>query len=147
MGIGWSLHKNDGWRGQLLRVHRWHRRVIEAANDGSPDLADFTSALFQNCYHLREWFQKTAKTNHGALNLIFKQSRELQVCRDICNGTKHFTLKHPSVDGAFSICWEYDPAQVGKRRLVIIAGEKYDLLDLAFRCVAALDEFAATQTA
>jgi len=147
MGIGWSLHKNDGWRGQLQRVHRWHERVIKAANEGSPDLADFTFALFQNCYHLREWFQKTSKANPRALDTIFRESRELQVCRDICNGTKHLTLKSASVDAEFSICWEYDPAEPSKCRLVIIAGEKYDLLDLASRCVATLDHFAATQAA
>jgi hypothetical protein len=120
---------------------------MEAANSGSPDLADYAFALFQNCYHLREWFQKTAKANPEALDSVYKRSRELQVCRDICNGTKHLTLRDASVDAEFSICREYDPSHPAKCRLVIIAGEKYDLLDLASRCVATLDDFAATQAA
>ena len=93
MGIGWSVHKNDGWRG----------RVLDAANKGSSDLEDFTFSLFQNCYHLLEWFQKTAKADSGALNTVFNQSRELQLCRDICNGTKHMTLRRASVDACPSL--------------------------------------------
>jgi hypothetical protein len=125
--------------------HRWHQRVLDAANRGSSDLEDFTFALLQNCYHLREWFQKAAKADSDALNTVFNQSRELQLCRDICNGTKHMTLRRASIDADFSICYEYEPSQPGKCRLVVIANDKYDLLELASRCVATLDTFAATQ--
>ncbi len=64
----------------------------------------------------------------------------------IRNGTKHLTLRSSSVHADFSICWEYDPTAPAKRRLVIIAGEKYDLLDLASRCVATLEHFATAQS-
>ena len=142
MGYGWSIHKSDGWRGQLERVHRWQRRVTHSANIGSGDLEDFVFALFQNCYHLREWIEKTAKVPSSELDGLFARTPELRVCRDICNGTKHLTLSRASVDADFSIGREYDPASASGYRLFIIAhgnkdaaaNGKYDLLD--FRLVA-----------
>ena len=143
MGIGWSLHKNDSWRGQLERTQRWHHRLIQAASTGSSDLADFSYAFFQNCYYVREWIEKTTPASKPALDAFFKQTPELRVCRDICNGTKHLTISNASVDSDFSICWEYDPSEPLRARLCIIAGEKYDFLELAMTCLKRLELFVA----
>ena len=143
MGIGWSIHKNDGWRGQLERMRRWQIRVVQAANVGSPDLEDFIFVFFQNCYHLREWLEKTANVERKDLDALFAQTFDLRLCRDICNGTKHLTLNNASVDAAFSIGREYDPSSPSGHRFFIIANGKYDLLDLTSRCLRAWDEFIA----
>ena len=141
MGIGWSIHKNDGWRGQLERVHRWHDRMTHSAKIGSRDLEDFAFVFFQNCYHLREWLLKTSIFPRSDVAELFSQTKELRLCRDICNGTKHLTIKHPSIDADFSIGREYDPWSVSRYRLFLIADDKYDILELAARCVKILDEF------
>lgn len=144
MGIGWSIHKNDGWRGQLKRIHRWHGRLIHAANTGSGDLEDFAFVLFQTCYHLREWLHKTSAIPRTDVDALFTRTQELRLCRDICNGTKHLTLRDASVDVDFSVGRDYDPNSPSGYRLFLIAGDKHDLLELAARCVEILDDFTTT---
>jgi hypothetical protein len=143
MGLGWSIHKSGGWRGQLERIHRWHSRVLQAASTGSGDLEDFIFALFQNCYHLREWLQETSDIPQADVDALFTQTQELQLCRDVCNATKHLNLKRASIDAHLSIGREYDPSSASGYRLFLIADNKYDLLDLASRCVDVLDHFTA----
>ena len=145
MGIRWSIHKNDGWRGQLERIHRWYSRVVQAANAGDGDLEDFIFTFFQNCYHLREWMQRTSDVSRSDVDALFTQTPELRLCRDICNGTKHLTLRDASVDAHFSIGREYNPGSPSGYRLFLIADDKYDLLELASRCVEILDAFASTK--
>ena len=141
MGMGWSIHKNGGWQGQLERVHRWYGRLIHSASIGSADLEDFAFTFFQNCYFLREWVEKTSTITSSDLDLLFSQSRELQVCRDLCNGTKHLTISKPSADANFSIAREYDPGSAHKYRLVGIAADKFDLLELANKCLQEWERF------
>ena len=147
MGIGWSIHKNDGWRGQLGRLHRWHDRLIHAASTGCSDLEDFAFVFFQTCYHLREWLHKTSDIPGVNVDEFFKRTHELGLCRDIRNGTKHLTLTNASVDARFSIGREYDPSSASGYRLFLIADDKYDLLALAGRCVEVLDDFTTTNAA
>jgi len=142
MGIGWSTHRNDGWRGQFDRTSRWYERARRAAAAGTPELEDFVFAFFQNCYHLREWMLQTGEASHRELADFFAQHAELRLCRDICNGTKHLNLDSASVDANFSIGREYAPSEPGHARLFVIANAKYDLLDLATRCMELWRQFA-----
>jgi hypothetical protein len=141
MGIGWSTHRNGGWRGQLDRIHRWHARVVKAAKTGSAELEDFIFVLFQNCHHLREWLEKTSTIPKDEITAFFTKTKELRLCRDLCNGTKHMSLKSASVDAGFSIGREYARHEPGGARMVLIADDKYDLLELASRCVVLIDDF------
>lgn len=143
MGIGWSVHRNDGWQGQLARVRRWHQRVLNAASTGSPDLQDFIFVFFQNCYHLREWLHSTSRIPKAEIDQLYSTTKELRLCRDICNGTKHLDLSNASVDAFFSIGYEYAPHEPGGSRLFLIADDKYDLLELAGRCLRLLEQFTA----
>ena len=141
MGLGWSVHKNDGWRGQFERVHRWRIRLLEATRSKSPDLEDFAYAFFQNCYHLREWIEKTSSCPQSELDALMATSAPLRLCRDIANGTKHRTLQHASVDTDFSIGREYAPDEPAGYRLFLIADDKYDLIDLSRMCISAWTVF------
>ncbi len=151
MGVGWSMHRNGAWIGQLQRTRRWHERLARAARgDGyaEDDLADFGYAFFQNCFHLREWVQHTANIPRADLD-AFMGREEMQVCRDLANGTKHLNITRPNVDARFSIGREYDPRSHFGYRLFVITdnektgGEKYDLFDLASRCLEAWEQFLA----
>jgi hypothetical protein len=146
MGIGWSIHRNDGWRGQLERVQRWHSRTVTAAQTGSPDLQDFIFVFFQNCYHLREWLCQTSTISKHDVDGFFNGTKELLLCRDICNATKHLNINRASVDATFSIGYEYNPSEPSNARLFLIADAKYDLLDLASRCLKLLEQFTAQDT-
>jgi hypothetical protein len=153
MGFGWSVHKNDGWRGQYRRLLRWHRLVhrIGRAKTETEDTErehDFLYAYFQNCYHLRDWLQNSGAVTPKALQEFFRLNEPMQVCRDICNGTKHWRIDHPSVDADFSMGREYVPAAWSGRRphvnesWFIIAGKnKHDVFELADTSMALWDSF------
>jgi hypothetical protein len=142
MGIGWSIHRNDGWLGHLKRLRRWHDRVREAARIGHPDLEDFIFVFFQCCYQMREWMLQTATIPPDEVNRFYADTKALRLCRDICNGTKHLNIADASVDPGFSIGWEYNHWEPNNARLFLIADDKYDLLDLAAQCMSLTDEFA-----
>lgn len=66
--IGLSEHLNSGWRGQYLRVLRWHERVTRLGSCDGETITLATAfdelyAFFQNCFHLRDWLK-----NDGAFS-------------------------------------------------------------------------------
>lgn len=120
--------------------------MINSTVIGSADLEDFAFTFFQNCYYLREWIEKTSNIASSELDSLFSRSRELQVCRDLCNGTKHLTISKPSVDAHFSIAREYDPSSAHKYRLLVIADDVYDVLELAHKCIQEWERFPSEHT-
>ena len=149
MGIGWSVHKNNGWHGQLDRTTRWYERIQALARQKSSYLIeledlDIVFAFFQNCWHLREWVELSRDIPQEEISTFISSHPELQVCRDIANGTKHFHVTKPSVDPEFSIYMEIVPPYVkGDPRHTwhVIARDKYDLLELASACMALWKQF------
>src|ERR1041384_6786560 len=108
MEIGGSVHTVQGWQGQFERMTRWAKRVetISAERQQKGDLhsqQDYIYAFFQNCYHLRDWLLKSRVVAKTDLDDLFRQHVELQICRDVCNGTKHMEIDRASVDAHFSI--------------------------------------------
>ena len=117
------------------------------AKNSRIDLEDFAFVFFQTCCHLREWLHKTSDIPKADVDELFTRTHELRLCRDICNGTKHLTLRNASVDAGFSIGREYDPSSASGYRLFLIADDKYELLALATRCVEIIDDFTTTNAA
>lgn len=117
---GGSVHKpelvkpNEYWKLQWHRVCRWHEKieVIEKRHNAKKSINQYDMddiyAFFQNCYHLRYWIENPNPKLKGSLKSFFKNHVEMQICRDICNGTKHLNLTHPSIDDNFNIYREYD---------------------------------------
>ncbi len=132
-------------RGNLIR--RWHARVLIAAQTGSPDLTDFIFVYFQSCHHLRDWLHHTSKLSKTEVERFFSQTKELRLCRDIGNATKHLNIDRASIDANFSIGWEYYPSEPTGARLFLIADDKYDLVHLASRCLELLEQFTVQDTA
>lgn len=61
----------------------------------------------------------------------------MQICRDICNRYKHYTLSSPSLDGEFSIQRRLvDPFRGDEWEWTVIA-DKHNLTlwDLMMRCI------------
>ena len=156
MGLGVSVHKTDGWRGQYERVKRWHGLVQHIGTQrkigDTEQEHDFVCAFFQNCYHLRDWLHNTHAVPAKSLEEFFREHEPMRVCRDICNGTKHWRIDHPSVDAAFSIGREYVPAnwptdrpQLNASWFIICGSTKYDIFQLADACVALWDSFLRTK--
>ena len=72
----------------------------------------------------------------------------MRFCGDLCNGTKHLFVKYPKLDARFSVCREYVPANtLGKRPnptetwIVLADGKKYDVFELADRCMSLWEIF------
>lgn len=158
MWLEWSIHKNGQWQGQMERMHRWHDRVQRACAAGSPDVEDFVFAFFQNCFTLREWVEKTSPLSKTDLDTFMESTPEMRICRDICNGTKHYSISRPSIDAQFSILREYNPYEPSRYRLFILLEDmdhvvkgkhdkynivKYDMVELAINCLRAWDVFLA----
>ena len=90
------------WREQFERVKRWYER-FKIIDSGRPHThpsdyyQDEVYAFFQNCHHLRDWILNDDNINIGAQTLknFVTGHQELQICGDLCNGTKHLKLKKP----------------------------------------------------
>lgn len=155
MPFPWSRHKSGGWRAQYARVARWHNRVTKIgraksrANDNDMEAEhDFVYAFFQTCYHLRDWLQHSGAVERAKLDDFFRDNKEMQVCRDICIGTKHLRVDKPSVDSSFNIGREYVPAEwpgdrphINERWFIIAGDTKYDIFELADRCMELWKQF------
>ena len=92
----------------------------------------------------------TGLTSDPHLLTIPRAHPELRLCRDICNGTKHLAISRPSLDADLAIGREYVPAHwpgvrphVNETWFVIAGGKKYDLFELADRCLALWEDFVA----
>jgi hypothetical protein len=154
--IGLSEYIGPGWRGQLARVLRWHKRVRalgvpSSAIDGMPPF-DYLYAFFQNCYHLRDFLKNSNAVTQASLDAFIKATPAMALCRQIANGTKHLVLdsSKTKLDVRPSIGREYHPTGwPGKRtgtneEYFILVEEpatgdvqRFDLQDLADQCVEA----------
>lgn len=79
---------------QLERVERWYER-LQQAEVGSDEQLDFLFAFFTNCYHLRDFLEESDISQEKIAGLLKKH--EMQICRDICNESKHCSLSRPSI--------------------------------------------------
>jgi len=107
---------------------------------------DIVYACFQNIFYMKDWLHHSAKISKKELDIFVNNNLELQICRDICNGTKHFNLDHASVDDDFTIIREYHPFhkvfEQDKYHLIILAGgHKFELKQLARQCINLWDGF------
>jgi hypothetical protein len=84
--------EQQGWRGQLARVERWYTRALTALDSGSTDAEDFVYAFCQSAYHLRDWIQKSGAASQADLDTLMNNTPTLKLCRDVCNGSKHFKV-------------------------------------------------------
>jgi hypothetical protein len=150
-----SSHNFEGWRTQFSRTCRWQARVQEIRAECGrvgvrQDFEDYLYSFFQNCFHLREWLSKSGAVSDSELKRLFASHTELQLCRDICNGTKHMTISKPSIDADFYTFREYDwfhipsPADTpyaAENFMIRAAGRKQDMFELADRCMEIWHEF------
>jgi hypothetical protein len=91
-------HLGTTGRDQWERVLRWHGRLarIRAALPSrgiAKQLAlDDVFAFFMNCYHLADWISRDGEKTKLEVDAFMKRSKPMQLCRDVCNGLKHYRL-------------------------------------------------------
>lgn len=148
MGIGSilpSVHKHGGWKGQYRRMIRWYEKLKQSnpGNFESSDIFehhDILYACFQNIFFLKDWLIHDANLTSKAVNDFVNENLELQLCRDICNGTKHFNLNNASVEADFTIIREYNPFHKQLKEqpynvIILSDGHKFELKKLASQCI------------
>ncbi|MBS3136500.1 hypothetical protein J4401_06100 [Candidatus Woesearchaeota archaeon] len=147
---------------QFARVNRWKERLDKIRFSNSPESNldyhyDFIYAFFTNCYHLRDFLRHSKVIQTNLVDDFFANNKEMQICRDICNESKHCILDTPSIGakipdtnkksakgwaGVFLIR-EYDYFQntlkndnpIKNIKYVVLADlEKYNVFELADKC-------------
>jgi len=142
-----SHHNADNWRSQYDRMTRWfdRLRVVLREDVLTDSELDFVYAFFINCYHLRDWLNKTPNSRFSQKSIedLFSKdeaSEALKLCHDIATGLKHLTLSRPKIDANFAVVREY-VAGGGEKWLILADGKKWPIEDLAIDCMSAWDEF------
>jgi hypothetical protein len=64
------------------------------------EFQDMVWSFFQHCWHVKDWrhhdpLASIAQKN-AAVAMAHQPGGPLMICRDLCNGTKHLQLNHPS---------------------------------------------------
>ncbi len=154
---------------QFERIKRWKTRIdafrySNSNEDEIPSQLDFICAFFVNCYHLRDFLTYSKVISDEIVKNFIDANIEMQICRDICNESKHCSLTNPSIGvidpktkkkkaiGFSSVILrkEYDPFQeilkqsnpIKKIKYVVMAnGENFDLFELADKCVMLWENF------
>jgi hypothetical protein len=91
-----------GYRSQLDRARRFLERVqtnYEGLEDiNEVEFQDMMWSFFQHCWHVKDWLRHdpvaSADQKKAAIGVVH-QSAALLICRDLCNGTKHLSLRDP----------------------------------------------------
>jgi hypothetical protein len=145
--------EQEGWRGQLARVERWHARALEALRTGDPHADDYLYAFFQAAFHLKDWLANSGTVDRTTLNGLIKGSRPLGLCRDVCHGSKHFAIRSKWTDtDRLALMREYVPppsegGEPGERlRLIAVVGKDdsvnyFPIAELMDDCVEAWRDF------
>lgn len=102
--------------------------------------------MLSQCIFLKDWvIQNTALTSDD-LNTFINKNKELGVCRDICNGTKHYNVSNASIDKELGIIRQYAPFHkvwdVAEWEIIVCAGgDTYKPKDLINKCVELWSNF------
>ncbi|MBI5636172.1 hypothetical protein HY993_04385 [Candidatus Micrarchaeota archaeon] len=139
---------------QLNRVKRWFER-LKKCQTGSAEQEDVLLAFCVNCYHLRDFLISSKVASKNNLDEFIGNNVQMQICRDICNESKHCMLDSPSIferdkkgkkitAGWFAgvLLLREQDILTNKPKLIILAnGKKHDALELARKCIALWKEF------
>ena len=149
-----SAHRNDGWQGQYNRMMRWFNmfRQLNLEEDKSSakthEYFDTMYACFQNIFFLKDWLKQDTSLTAKDLNAFINANKEIGICRDICNGTKHYELSDASVDNEFGIIRQYNPhpGVLGNPNseweiIICAGGDIYKPVDLISKCIDLWDCF------
>ena len=97
---------SENLESQYRRMERAYEDIIndfesKSFSKSSEEKLDRIYNFFLICYHLREWIKKDAKVDQPVKEKLptFEKensSVQFQMCRDLCNKSKHATLEETS---------------------------------------------------
>lgn len=89
----------SGWMEQYERMMRSHGRLRSIANGeltaSSDEARDALFHFFQDAYHLKDWIKNDPGVSTNDVEQFINEVEPMQICADLCNGTKHLTLDRP----------------------------------------------------
>ena len=136
---GTYLEQLERTRRALSRLREVYRGRIH--DNTSEQYRDDVLCFFQNCYHLKDWLKwDPSGLFKAGVEQYVNQNRELQLCADLCNGSKHLVLttprssEHPRLGGQ-SAEIDVGAQEIRIRFAVDTDTGPLDALDLATRCV------------
>lgn len=147
-----SAHTIDGWQGQYALMMRYYERALET--DDKTDELDFWIAFFQNCFYIKDWIVNEKRNEDSSLrkklNEFINNNYEMQVCRDLCNGTKHLVISNESIDKHIAIFHEYNPwHKLDDSEKIswnaFVNGERRSMSSLAKSCIKHWNNFIRTE--
>lgn len=105
MGFPNSAEKVRGWSGLYLSLADWPDRIRECHNSANRlrDELTFYLCFFAQAYSVRDWLVKQGVLKSNEIDEAISSEIAMQICRDICNRYKHYTLSSPSIDGDWLI--------------------------------------------
>lgn len=129
-------------------MKRWEVALKEVGSSSNLERElDVIHAFFMNCYHLRDWLEESVVVDKARLDDFFAQNKEMRICRDLCNASKHMVLRQPSFDGdpdvpgdMVTVAREYVPPDDYKLA-ILVDFEKYYIPELANTCVELWTKF------
>ena len=139
----------DRYKEQYERIIRWYKK-FEILNQGtlhdkdSNYYIDEIYAFFINCYHLKDWIKNDSQINTDVSDIetFIRNSQNLSICADICNGLKHLKLNHPKIDPDttfggkhFKVGLGTQPTTIALNIEIISNGVTYDAFNLATDCI------------
>ncbi|MCR6631387.1 MAG: hypothetical protein NVV74_15820 [Magnetospirillum sp.] len=144
---------SEPYKEQFERVKRHLSRFDKIDSGQSHDKAsdyhkDDVYSFFQNCYHLKDWIKNDPSCSGVDVEAFINSTPDLQICADICNGTKHLTLSRPrstesptftgqhirlNIQDGFGVTEKID---ISIKYTISTNSGDIDAFDLAKRCVA-----------
>jgi len=128
LGIGWD--RNQGWKDQYERMHRWRRQLVAEIERESKEgdwsawpnrVWDTAFAFFQTAYHLKDWILADHPELRPMLEHAVNASPRLALCADICNGTKHRAVtRKPRVPANVVGLREFAPDVPSRARWLVL---------------------------
>ena len=88
-------------RDMLAKARREESRLRDALN--SQDLTCIADAIFNfavTAYHVKDWLKESASATYSKAEVesYLHSDKQLRLCREICNASKHQTLDPDPVD-------------------------------------------------
>ena len=97
-----TVSGNTGYRHQLDRARRFHDRIQRWHDDmdeiDEVQFQDDMWSFFQHCWHIKDWLANDPVVSQALKATVIAEvhrSQALRICQDLCNGTKHLSLKTP----------------------------------------------------
>jgi hypothetical protein len=119
---------------QLIRTQRYLRKLryaYQGIQDSTPlfnpeDVRDDVLSLFMHCYHVKDWIKTSPELSESVKMSVedyVNENEALKICKDLCNGSKHFKLSRGYRSGSAQelAMTEHDPVTY----LTGTGGEKY----------------------